>query len=151
MSCPSTTPPSADQVAASKAEIDKWIAARDTVDDDFHRHFENLALAEWLDVRDEGRRLLGAVLDTPIEKDSALDQVISSVAAAGYTGAMIGVARALGIEVSVLNCAVAEWSEPAEPPDAVGLDGFAALIRQEIRRQEEAKATRHSETARAGS
>lgn len=116
--------------------------------DDLHKHFEATKLTNWLEISDEGVRILSLILDLEIEDESPEKSVIEAVAARAYDGAMQICARAFGFDNphSLLNFmfAMEKWeddgigwgrnSDEEMPPPLASLEELGLLVSRRKKR-----------------
>lgn len=97
--------------------------------DEIYEHFAKFGRWDYTEVSDEGRRLLAEIIDTEIEPDSPIDDVLSAMATQASDGAIAAVAAMLGVDASDLKYTVAHWLEcQDDPPPPIGVEGLQAAL-----------------------
>lgn len=100
------------------------------VGDDLHCYFSNYKERDWLEISEEARRVYGLMFGD-IEKWSAIDGLLSAVAAAAAEGAFAAMSDALGVEN--VSHFLGEWYEKGDYPPSVGLAGFEKKIQDDLK------------------
>jgi hypothetical protein len=116
-------------------ELKSWTESDDFADE-VHEYFEKWGRWDLGDIADEAERLMGAVLDLEIERDSPISAVIHGAVAQAEHSAYAAMAAALGVDASVLSGTVAKWSEHQDdmppPVTAARLMEMVEETRQEF-------------------
>lgn len=81
-------------------------------------YFASFARWHWPEVAEEGRRLLEELLGRAVEEGSALDSVISGIAAQSSQGAYSAAAAMLGTDGRALQAIALGWEESQDSPAA---------------------------------
>lgn len=63
-----------------------------------YEHFQRVAPDDWTSAGEEGCRLLGLFIEEEIERESALDAIVTGTALAGYGAACMMMAKCLGVD-----------------------------------------------------
>ena len=99
---------------------------------DFHNHFESTNLILWMDIANEAERMWNVMFQVELEEDSTFPGLFDGIAAQAAYGAIVGVARMLGVNPEELNWAVGNWNgfERKDIPDPLQFPELQAKIHQ---------------------
>lgn len=97
--------PSLKNADAAFSEADEYLS------NDVHAHFVSSGQWHWVEVANEGKRLLEALSGQSVTDGSVIDSVIDGVAAQSRHGAYAAIAAMLGLDVRALQAIVLDWEE----------------------------------------
>jgi len=118
----------------AKQRLANWQSEENDYCDDIHHYFENLNVHYWPDVADEARVLWKVMFGDELEDGSPIDAIITGVAAQAADGVWRAVARAFGLNATLVECALAHWYEEYpehETPPPITFDEFMQKYEEE--------------------